>query len=143
MTAKAVSLQIVGANYPNKRGGNRKFEIAVTPRGEAVTFEAEPNNPADRNAVKVMSVRGIQIGYVVADRTRIIRDAIRDKREIRAVFQNAFPGGCWVRVAFDGEEPELPPDDTFHIRKSDAGLVVTGKGDPDAGFWPDEEYPDE
>lgn len=145
MRLTPLSLQVVGANYPNKRGGNRKFEIAVTPWGERVTLEAEPNNPADRNAIKVMSIRGIQIGYIIADRTRIIRQAWNEEREVRAVFQNAFPGGCWIRVAFDGEEPEIGPEpekwtipDPSRVRDN-----PHSGADPESGFWPDEMPPEE
>ena len=46
-----LSIACVGVRFPNKKGGNRQFEIAVCQPGEPVTLEHEPRNPADGNAI--------------------------------------------------------------------------------------------
>ena len=99
-------------------------------RGEPVELIPEPKNPADPRAVAVFSTRGVQLGYLTAERCGRIGALIRDGREVRAVFQEATSYGAVIRAAFDGEEPVLPPK-----RQPEP---------PDAqDFWPDPEWPDE
>jgi hypothetical protein len=77
--------------------------------GEPAELRSEPNNPADPHAVAVYSVRGIQIGYLTAERAPLVGGMIRNGREMAVIFQAATPYGALVRLAFDGERPELPP----------------------------------
>lgn len=106
---KTLSLAVVGADHPNKRGPTRRFEIAMCAPGEPVELRPEPNNPADPQAVAVFSVRGVQLGYLTAERAPWIGAMIRNGRELMTIFQARTPYGALVRVAFDGAEPELPP----------------------------------
>ena len=76
----------------------------------------------------VYSCRGIQIGYLTAERCGRIGAMIRAGRAITAVFQEPAPFGAVVRAAFDEDEPALPSK-RF--------------ADPEPEWWPDEEYPDE
>ena len=126
----SLSLAVVGADYPNKRGPGRRFEIAMCRPGEPVEFVPEPNNPADPRAVAVYSCRGVQIGYLTAERCGRIGALIRQRREIRAIFQEQVRYGAIVRAAFDGEKPDLPQG-----RSQDAPR--------ETDFSPDEEWPDE
>jgi hypothetical protein len=114
MAIDQLSLAVVGARYPNPRRkgrptGDRQMEILLCAPGDPVVLEPEPDNPHDRHAIAVYSERGVQMGYIVADRTLFIRRAWEQGRAIRAIFQAASDGGCWIRVAFDGE-PALPGD---------------------------------
>lgn len=96
--------------------------------GEPVDLRLEPSNPADPRAVAVYSTRGIQLGYLTAERCGRIGSLIRAGVPVRAVFQGIGPSCGWVRASFDGTLPPLPqktPD------------VATA---PD--FWPDEDWPD-
>lgn len=122
------SLAVVGADYPNKRGPGRRFEIALCAPGEPIELRPEPKNPADERAVAVFSCRGIQIGYLSAERCGRIGQLIRQGRAVTAIFQGATRYGAMIRVAFDGDEPALPP-----ARESQ----------PEPEWWPDEEWPDE
>lgn len=106
---RSLSLAVVGADHPNKRGPTRRFEIAMCVPGESAELRPEPNNPADPQAVAVYSARGIQIGYLTAERAPWIGSMIRNGREMAAIFQATTPYGALVRLAFDGEQPELPP----------------------------------
>lgn len=123
------SLHVVGADHPNRGGGNRRFEILLSAPGEPVTLVPEPRNPVDPHAVMVMSARGVQIGYLTADRAAWIGAMLRQGREVAAIFQQATPMGAAIRVAFDGAVPVLP-----EVRA--AGV------DPEPDFWPDEVPPD-
>lgn len=129
---RALSLAVVGADYPNKRGPTRRFEIELCKPGEAVQLLPEPKNKADRNAIAVLSARGVQIGYLTAERVGLIHKAMRDGFDVRAIFQKKAPYGAVIRVGFD-EDPTLPPDD-----KSDPWSPPEPED-----FWPDFMPPDE
>jgi len=104
--------------------------------GDEVALVHEPKNRADQNAIMVLSERGVQMGYISADRTSLIHRVWREKRSIRAVFQEKTDWGAWVRVSLDGSEPALPSPIDIAERDESAA-------DPDAGFWPDFIPPDE
>lgn len=123
-----ITLPIVGAVYPNKRGPTRLFEIAVSKPGDLVELRPEPNNPYDEHAVAVFSERGVQMGYIPSARAVRIAQVIRQGAELVAVFQTAIHEGALIRVAFDGSTPDLPPD---------------FPPDETPDFWPDPEYPEE
>lgn len=127
---RELSLHVVGADHPNRGGGNRRFEILLCVPGEAVALVPEPRNPVDPNAVMVLSARGVQIGYLTADRAAWIAAMLRQGRAVAALFQQATPMGAAIRVAFDGAVPTLP-------------VVVAAEADPEPDFWPDEVPPDD
>ena len=123
---RQLSLHVVGAAFPNRKGGgDRRFEILLCAPGEPVALVPEPRNPADPNAVAVMSSRGVQIGYLTAERAPWIAGMLRAGREVRAVFQQAMARGAAIRVALDGAEPVLPTDAPEPVRAADDE------------FWPD------
>jgi len=125
-----MSLAVVGADYPNPgRGPARRFEIALCIPGEPVELRPEPKNPADKRAVAVYSARGIQIGYLSAERAPWFGAMIRQGREIACVFQEATRIGAYIRVAFDGDVPSLPLPRPANQEEPD--------------FYPDEEWPDD
>jgi len=141
MSIKELSLAVVGVVYPNRKGGNRQFEIAMCEAGERVELRPEPTNPADSYAVAVYSSRGIQMGYITAERAPWISRMLGEGREIRAIFQNSFPNGAWIRAAFDGVEPVLPPLGRRGFIRSEGCETESVGGDD--GFWPDYIPPDE
>lgn len=124
------SLAIVGIDYPNKRGPGRRFELEICRPGEPVELVAEPKNQFDEHAIAVFSCRGIQLGYLASERAVLIGTLWRQGHEAIAIFQALDAKVGWIRVAFDGEQPTLPP---AAISRGAAG---------DDGFWPDEVYPD-
>jgi hypothetical protein len=131
VTRPALSLSVVGADFPNSRGPGRRFEIAVCVPGEPVHLRPEPKNPADPRAVAVDSDRGVCIGYLSAERCGLIGKMIAEGREVRAVFQRKASYGAVIRVAFDGEEPTLAPVENGPESEQ-----------TDRDFWPDPEWPD-
>lgn len=126
------SLAVVGAPYGNADGSNRQFEILLCKPGETVVLRPEPRNKHDSNAIAVDSCRGIQIGYLTAERAPLL-GTLLVRAEVQAVFQRKAEFGAWIRVAFDGEAPVL----------TDAMLVEHGEAtDTEPDFYPDEEWPD-
>lgn len=125
-----MSLAVVGGRFLNADGGSRQFEIMLCDPGEPVDLRPEPKNPHDPRAVAVISARGIQIGYLTAERCGRIGALIRSGREWRAVFQAATNFGAWIRIAFDGEEPVVTGE-------------VPGAQKPQQDWWPDDVWPDE
>lgn len=132
MPHPGLSLAVVGADHPNKRGPARRFEIALCLPGEAVDLRFEPKNPTDPNAIAVFSGRGVQIGYVRAERTQWVGSLIRSARVSAAVFQCKETWGATIRLGLDGADAVLPVERT--LTKPDL--------DPQQ-FWPDEIPPDE
>ena len=131
---RQLSLAVVGANFPNKRGPTRRFEIALCPPGEPVELVPEPKNKADEHAIMVLSCRGVQMGYVTAERAPWIGGLMRDGHELTAIFQEATGFGAVVRLGIDCE-PRLPPARPTAPEPGDSQL-------PEREFWPDEEWPD-
>lgn len=103
----AMSLAVVGVAFDNKRGPTRRFEIAICLPGEPVELRAEPKNPADSRAIGVYSMRGVQIGYIQAEKAQWIGTTLGS---ITAIFQRAESFGAVIRVTFDGSAPALPPE---------------------------------
>ncbi|MDP5279927.1 HIRAN domain-containing protein [Sphingomonas sp. DG1-23] len=122
------SLAVVGADYPNKQGPGRRFELNICRPGEPIELRPEPKNPKDENAVAVYSARGVQLGYLTAERAPWIGGMLKQGREVRAIFQRQTGFGAWIRIAFDGEAPVLPQPKTENW---ESDFCV----DPDPGIW--------
>lgn len=133
---RQLSIAVVGADHVNRKGPTRRFEIALCNPGEPVELRPEPRNPADPLAIAVYSCRGIQIGYVRAERAQFIGTVMR-RAAVKAIYQRAEPWGCTVRLSLDGSTPILPADD-MDARSQD----WPPPGSDDAEWWPDEEWPD-
>jgi hypothetical protein len=125
---RAQSLAIVGIDFPNTKGPGRRFELEICRPGEPVKLIPEPKHPFDEHAVAVFSCRGIQLGYLKSERAVFIGTLWRQGHTTTAIFQSLEPTVGWLRVAFDGEEPTLPPK------------PVKDAGEDDRGFWPDPSY---
>ena len=132
MGLPALSIAVVGADHPNKRGPSRIFELQLCRPGEIIELRREPKNPADPRAVAVYSARGIQIGYIPAERAQWIGSMIDQGREVAAVFQMRTGYGAAIRVAFDGDVPTI-----------DGLPTESAKPPPEPDFWPDYIPPDD
>ena len=138
---KALSLAIVGTQFPNKRGPTRRFELELCRPGEPVELRPEPRNPADENAIAIYSCRGVQLGYVASVRAVLIIGDIRGGAEVRAVFQGVGPTGAWIRATFDGSEPVIDLD---RPEQSLSDIKPHPRPAPeDVEFWPDPIYDDD
>jgi len=132
-----MSVRIVGANFHNSDGGNRRSEIAFCDPGEVIELRREPKNEHDEHAIAAFSARAFQIGYVASDRAVLLATLLRDGHELRAIFQDVATWGAIARVGIDCE-PTLPPkptssdyDDTDEAPQAEEE------------FWPDYIPPDE
>ena len=134
MPRPAQSLAVVGADYPNKRGPGRRFEIALCMPGEAVELRPEPKNPADSRAIGVYSARDVQIGYIQAEYAQWIGGQLA---VVRAIFQRADTFGAVIRVTFDGSTPVLPVE---KLKLAQPTHAPDEGADPD---WPPREPTDD
>jgi hypothetical protein len=125
---QALSLAVVGAQYPNKTGPDRRFEITLCSPGDPVQLVPEPKNKHDPRAVQVMSERGVVMGYITAERAPLVRQLL-SRHDVRAIFQEQTPWGAVIRLAIDGASLALPP------------LRPTANQEQD--WYPDDIYPDE
>lgn len=125
---RALSLAIVGIDYPNKRGPGRRFELEICRPGEAVELRPESDNQFDEHAIAIFSCRGIQLGYLASERAVLIGTLWRQGHATRAIFQALDAKVGWLRVAFDGAEPVLPAE------RQPTQVI------DDSGFWPDPIY---
>lgn len=136
MPFPAVSLPIVGADYPNKgKSPTRRFQIALCAPGDPLELRPEPENPADEHAIAVYSERGVQLGYISSQRAVRVAQLMRQGHTIIAIFQEATRFGAFARVSFDGTVPELPA-------RARAAEDSSGEFDPEPDWYPDEEWPD-
>lgn len=130
-----LSLAVVGAAHANADGSNRRFEILLCTPGEPVELRPEPGNKADPHAIAVFSRRGVQIGYVTAERAPWIGRKMAAGADIRAIFQRATDFGALIRVNLEGKDPVLT-------------LARAPNNEPEtqpdeSGFWPDYIPPDD
>jgi HIRAN domain. len=107
----AMSLAVVGVDHANRDGSDRRFEILLCKPGETVELRPEPRNRHDSRAVAVFSARGVQIGYLTAERCGRFGGLIASAIEIQAVFQKQTQFGAWIRVAFNGDAPIVALDE--------------------------------
>lgn len=103
-----LSLAVVGLDFPNRDKSSRRFEIALCAPGDPVELRPEPKNPVDPRAVAVYSERGMQIGYLSAERCGLVGKRIRAGEEVSAVFQEADRYKAVIRARFGGGAPTLP-----------------------------------
>lgn len=108
VSVRELSLTVVGLSHPNEDASrsNRRFEAALCVPGEPVTLIAEPTNPYDCFAVAAFSARGIQLGYLTAERAPWIRGLLQ--HGCQAVFQSIEDHAVIVRARFGGGAPTLP-----------------------------------
>jgi hypothetical protein len=133
----AMSLAVVGVQHANadKSKSDRRFEIKLCAPAEPVELRPEPKNAFDEHAVAVFSARGIQLGYLTAERAPWIGKLIREGRELQAVFQRESHFGAWIRLAFDGEAPVVSADEPSRH------TAAAATSEPE--WYPDEVYPDD
>lgn len=137
MAVPSVSLAVVGAAHKNSDGTDRWAEIEQCETAEAVELIAEPENKFDRHAIAVYSCRGVQIGYVSAERAPRIGTLLAD-HDTQAVFQRVSDFGAWIRVSFDGHAPKLTD---AMLLEPDEAEVSPPDAEPD--FYADEIWPDD
>lgn len=103
------SLNIVGERYDNADGSSRQDEIERVQPGEPVDLIREPNNKHDPSAIGVWSARGVQIGYIAADRTGWIGGKLDG--DVRAIVERKTGQhgrrGLVLLINLQGSDPDL------------------------------------
>lgn len=122
-----ITLPVRGVNFPNAKGPTRRFAVELQRPGDKVELRPEPKNPADPNAIAVYTADGIQMGYLPAERAPFVGLQL-SRGHVSAIFQGLNDFGAFVRIAFNGETPVLPP--------------VSEPAAPDQDWWPDEDGPE-
>ena len=135
-----LTLSVVGIDFPNtdRSKSNRRMELLVCTPGEPVELRREPKNPHDANAVAVFSARGVQVGYLSAERAPLIGRRMHQE-EHAAVFQALVGSMGYVRIRFGGGAPTLPDLAEGELAARSRGRAAPF--DPDA-FYPDPEGPE-
>lgn len=138
-----LTLAIVGIDFanPDKSKSSRRMELLLCPPGEAMELRLEPKNPHDENAIGVWSARGIQVGYVTAERAPWIGRRMKAGEDVLAVFQGMDNIAGYVRVRFGGGGPTLPPAALDTSSGAPRGRAAQHDADDDA-FFPDEDGPE-
>jgi hypothetical protein len=133
---RELSLAVVGLDYPNADKSNRRFEMALCAHGEPIYLVREPKNRADPRAVAVVSVRGIQLGYLTAERCGWIGSRLLAGEEYEAFFQEPGRSAAIIRVRFGGGRPTLPDPREPEDMSQDAGQDMSQDiSYPGAGDW--------
>lgn len=131
-----LTLSVVGIDFPNadRSRSNRRMELLLCAPGDPVDLRREPKNPHDANAVAVFSSRGVQVGYLSAERAPLIGRRMQQE-EHAAIFQGLVGSMGYVRIRFGGGLPTLP-DVAEHGPQRHIATF-----DPDV-FYPDPEGPE-
>lgn len=141
-----LTLAVVGITYANadKSKSSRLYELLLCKPGDRIDLQLEPKNEHDSNAIAVFSERGVQVGYLTAERAPWIGARIRSGEEVVAVFQGLVDNAAYIRVRFGGGAPTLPPSAEAGVGQphQHRELPRTRAAiDPD-GFYPDPEGPE-
>ncbi len=104
-----LTTSIVGIDFPNedKSKSNRRMECMLCAPGDLVELRPEPKNPYDENAIAIWSDRGVQLGYVSAERAPLIGKRMKEDDAV-AVFQAMHGNGAYIRIRLGGGVPTLP-----------------------------------
>jgi hypothetical protein len=97
-----LTLAVVGIDFPNADGSNRRSEAMMTLPGAPIELAPEPKNKHDPNAIAVFSTNGVQIGYVNAERAPYVGLRIGRGEDVAAIFQSLEGGSAFFRVRFGG-----------------------------------------
>lgn len=106
-----LTLAVVGITYANadRSRSSRLYELLLCKPGDRIVLRLEPKNEHDPQAIAVFSERGIQVGYLAAERAPWVGRRIRRGEETVALFQGLVDNAAYIRVRFGGEQPTLPP----------------------------------
>jgi hypothetical protein len=109
-TMHELTLAVVGIDFPNadKSGSSRRMELMMCRPGDPVGLRPEPRNKHDGYAVGVWSERGVQLGYLTAERAPMVSKRLADGVEVEAIYQGLEGSAGYVRARFGGGSPTLP-----------------------------------
>ncbi len=106
---RELTLAVVGIDFPNANGSNRRSAALMTKPGDPVSLKPEPRNRHDRHAVAVIGPHGVQLGYLSAERAPYIGARLHRGEPVTAIFQGMAGAAAYIRVGFGEDRPTLPP----------------------------------
>ena len=139
-----LTLAVVGIDFPNADGSNRRSAAMMTVPGDPVELVPEPNNQHDRNAIAVFTAQGTQLGYVTAERAPFIGGKLKRGEDAIAIFQGIEGSAAYIRVRFGGGQPTLPASGASASNQRIATALRSPSAapyDPHA-FYPDPDGPE-
>ena len=82
-------MTVVGVDYAyeDKTKSDPRIEMLLFAPGEPVDLRPEPKNSHDKNAIAAFSVRGLQLGYLNAERALWIGRKIKAGRYLGRSFR--------------------------------------------------------
>jgi HIRAN domain len=100
--------QVAGESYRNDDGSDRQAIIGSCRVGEPLVLDAEPDNPEDENAVRVLRRDGNQIGYLErAMAARLVDDLSDFTAFVAGIGQGGtgpYLGVALMMVVNDGQD---------------------------------------
>jgi hypothetical protein len=109
------SVPACGEHFENEDGTSRQDEIRRCAVGEGIHLVREPDNPHDRMAVALVSMRKVRVGYLGRDRAQWIGSKIDRGYDVRAIIERVRGArlagsvlGLVIRINMEGDDPELP-----------------------------------
>ena len=105
-----LTLAVVGIDFPNadKSGSSRRMELMLCRPGDPVELRPEPKNEHDSYAVGVWSERGVQLGYLTAERAPMVSKKLAAGDDAEAIYQGLEGAAGYIRARFGGGSPTLP-----------------------------------
>ncbi len=130
-----LTLAVVGIDFLNANGSNRRFEIALCSPGDPIELRPEPENKYDHSAIAVWRPGGEQIGYITAERCGWIGARMQAEGAV-AIYQSLWGPAAYIRVRFGGGAPTLPPAPPADREPpAGPGPVLDFYPDPDGPEW--------
>jgi len=103
--------QVAGESHSNDDGSDRQTIIASCRVGETLLLDAEPDNPEDENAVRVLRQDGKQIGYLERATAARLVDELSDFSAFVAGIGRGstgpYLGVALMMVVNDGKESSI------------------------------------
>ena len=103
--------QVAGESHTNDDGSDRQAIIASCRVGEPLILDAEPDNPEDENAVRVLRQDGKQIGYLERAMAARLVDELSDFSAFVAGIGRGgtgpYLGVALMMVVNDGEDSSV------------------------------------
>lgn len=141
LPTRKTMFDLVGEGHDNPDGSSRQQELLSCEPGEKVLLRAEVDNPHDENAVSVLSVRGVCIGYLSRDDARSIRSALLEGRphtatlhQLRGGFGDYPSYGARLSLTWDWKPaPPFVPLDAGQRRARVGKSAISGRQRDETG----------
>jgi hypothetical protein len=120
---------VAGESFRNEDGSDRQTEIAKCKVGETITLEREPDNQHDRNCIRVISARGVQIGNIARDGAQWMAERMDRGHPVTATIDSIGRGEGWnlgvvLSVSTDYDQPDPRPQAEPMPQQAAAGSIT-------------------